>query len=177
MNEDPIASVPESASISPATVASETALTSVAHEYLSQTGPWVRLFSVLLFIGAGFMILAGAGLVLAGLVGLSSPREMPGAGAFPSSIGAIVVGPLYLVLSIVLYIVPALFLARYAGAIRTLRLNRSAVALEDAMKHQKSFWRYLGILAIVMLIVSILAIALVLVFVIFMSVRGLPVHN
>jgi hypothetical protein len=52
---------------------------------------------------------------------------------------------------LLLYIPPAVFLWQYAGRIRRLQDGGGLPALEEALTSQKSFWKYVGILAAVVL--------------------------
>jgi hypothetical protein len=157
----PIASTPEVLPVN---------LTADAQHYLSQTGPWVRFLSIMLFVGAAFMILAGISMVLMGLVGLDSSTSPFGSGSMPSGM-AFLLGPVYVVIALLLYTVPGIFLFRYASAIKALKLTPSAPALEDALRNQKTFWRYLGIMAIVMLAIFVLAVMAAIFFAIILSLR------
>jgi hypothetical protein len=131
-------------------------LTQSAQLYLDQTRPWVRFMSVFTFVGAAVMALAGLAMMVMGIAGglaatgSTSPfRGVPG----------VVSGFLYLLMSC-LYVAPGVFLHRYAGAIKKLMAARTASALEDALKHQKSFWRYVGILSIIALAFLVLVFVL-----------------
>jgi hypothetical protein len=75
-------------------------------------------------------------------------------------------GGLYLLLAF-LYIFPGLYLWRYANAIDSLVNAPQSLTLEEAMKHQTSFWRFIGILTAVMLIIYAVAFCLVMVFGVF----------
>jgi hypothetical protein len=55
-----------------------------------------------------------------------------------------------LVLSL-LYLPPALFLWSYAGGIAELQRGGGQLALEKAIRSQKSFWKYVGILTCVVM--------------------------
>jgi hypothetical protein len=101
-------------------------------ELLAQTRPWVRLMAILVFVGMGLAIIGGV--VVASL----TPSSVPGA-------GFAVFIPMFIVL--VLYIPPALLLWQYADRIRQLQNGGGMAALEDAIGRQKSFWKYIGILA------------------------------
>lgn len=138
--------------------ATAVSLTDRGEQYLEQTRPWVRFMSVMMFIGAGLLVLLGISLMLAGLAGHFSSTT-GGLVPLPGSIGGVILGMVYIVFS-VLYIAPGVFLARYASAIKLLQSNRTAEMLEDALRHQKSFWRYLGILTVVMLFVGLLVMVL-----------------
>jgi hypothetical protein len=68
----------------------------------------------------------------------------------------VAVGFFYMMLAC-LYIAPGVFLSRYATAIRRLKETSASNALEDALKHQKSFWRFVGILMVIGLVITALA--------------------
>ena len=170
MAENPPTSISESGSAVLGPIPTDVQLTSAAQQHLNQTGPWVRFMSILMFIGSGFMILAGVFIMLLGLVGMSSRFGPMGTGALPSGVG-ILLGPAYILMSLLVYLFPGLFLSRYASAIRRLRLSQSALALEDALKNQKSFWRYVGIMTAIMLITAVLGVLAAVFIAAFMSMR------
>jgi hypothetical protein len=121
--------------------------------YLKETKPWVRLFSVLGFIGSAFLVIAALLMMVgAGFLG----EEMQGA------IG-VGMGLAYLLFAL-LYIMPSLFLWRYASAIQTLLSSRRTADLDEALKQQKSFWRFLGIITAVLLCIYAVALVGLLVF-------------
>ncbi|HLG13454.1 MAG TPA: DUF5362 family protein [Blastocatellia bacterium] len=110
-------------------------VTPVMVEHLRATRPWVKFLGILHFVLVGLMALAG----LIAIVVLSSTR---GAGASPA------LGFLYWLIGL-FYIAPAVYLNRYAGAIRELLQGGGAPSMERALESQKSFWRYAGILTLV----------------------------
>jgi hypothetical protein len=131
-------------------------LTPVAQEYLGQTRPWVRFISVLVFVGSGFMVIAGLAMLALGMAGGFAGRDT--SAVFGAAWGALV-GSVYLLMAC-LYIAPGVFLHRYAGAIGQLIATGASSDLEDAIKHQRSFWRFVGVLSVVAIIVSIFFIGL-----------------
>ncbi len=119
-----------------------------AIETLRQTRPWVRFISVLGFIGSALMI--GIGL-LGGLMGTLSPQ------ARAQSAVLFVYVPLSL-----LYIFPSLFLWRYADRIHKLQQSQHVADMESALEAQKSFWRFIGIVAaIILAIYAVLLVVMV----------------
>ena len=129
----------ENRSVSPPTQPprpTEVVLNDRVLELLRQTKPWVRFLSVMGFIICGLMLLTGLG---TGLTGVSTGR--------PEMIG---MGILYPIMSI-LYIFPSLFLFRYASCIGDFLISRRGGAFEGAIEAQKSFWKFVGILMLVML--------------------------
>ncbi len=117
-------------------------VTAVVLDILQKTKPWVRLISILLFISSGLGMLAIAGLLIVstmGGMGLNSDT------------------PTLLMLSVqlaslLLYLIPAYYLFKYASAIGNLLKGGGQLELETALNYQKSFWRFSGILALILLV-------------------------
>jgi uncharacterized membrane protein YjgN (DUF898 family) len=131
-------------------------LTPLAQQYLDQTRPWVRFLSIVTFVSAGLMALV---MLLVGMVGGLAGGGRGAAGVLGSAIGGGLMALLYLALAC-LYIAPGLYLARYANAIESLKTNQTASVLEDALKHQRSFWRFVGILCAVAIVVGVIGFGL-----------------
>lgn len=126
------------------------AVSSVALDHLRSTRPWVMLLGILGFLAAGLMLLAGLGMLVFGAaIAQASPS--------PSPVPVWAFGFIYLPLAFV-YIYPSLKLWQYAQSIA--RLNQSAAAsdLEEALGHQKSFWKFIGIFTVVGIVAYIVAI-------------------
>lgn len=123
-------------------------------EMLRQTKPWVRFLSIMGFIGAGMMILGG---LIMGVAGAASGR--------PEMLLLCILYPLLGLL----YIFPALFLHRYASRIAEFLLYGQSEHLDSALEAQKSFWRFSGIMTLVILCLYALAIV-IFIFVSIMSV-------
>ena len=134
--------------VAPATGA--TIVTPRVVELLGQTVPWVRIMAILMFIGSGLMLLAAAAMVLLGMT-------VRGAGGPQAFIGCIYI-PFAL-----LYIVPAIFLWRYAAHAKAFCITRHEQSLEEALQAQKSFWKFVAITALVVIGLYILALLVALV--------------
>ncbi len=121
--------------------------TARAMDLLRQTKPWARLMGVVAIVMSGLIMVLG--LALIGMSG-ANPRvfgPMAGVGA----IG----GVIYIGLGAI-YIIPGIFLNRYATLIGTaLRSNRSE-DLEGALQAQKSFWKFVGIFTTIILSIYVL---------------------
>jgi hypothetical protein len=102
---------------------------------LGKTRPWVKLLGVVFFVLFGIMIAFGIAAAMA-------TRSL-----FPVS--ALI--PFMIVIAV--YMPPALFLWQYAGNIQRLQSGGGLPALEAALTSQKSLWKYLAILAIVMAVI------------------------
>lgn len=122
---------------------------------LQATRPWVRFFSVLLFIGVGLIVIAAL-FQFVGRGSLGRSRSMG-----PASDGAVMVSALAMLGVGTFYLVPALYLGRYATKISDLLRSRRPEDLEAALQAQKSFWKFSGIAALVVIALYIVMIGLV----------------
>lgn len=128
-----------------------------AIDMLRQTGPWVRFMSVLMFIGSALMIVGGVAMMAIGAMTLGHPENM-------------IIGIIYIPFAI-LYIMPAVFLGRYASNIKRLNAGRQPGDLEAALESQKSFWKFVGIMAAVLLCLYVVIIILAVAFGAFFAAR------
>ena len=107
------------------------------------TRPWVLLLGIVGMIGCAFMVLAG--LAFIGLGNFPGMEEI-------GLIGGAAFGGVYLLMGF-LYFFPSLYLIRYGGAIKRMGGRANPMAMEDALNHQRSFWRFVGIIMAVILII------------------------
>ncbi len=121
---------------------------------LSATRSWVKLCSVLGFISTGFIALAAIGMLLSGSL-MSGVDGGESAGMAVASFGLL--GALYLLMA-VLYFVPSLFLFKYSTAISNAEQTHSAADVAHALTMQKSFWKFVGIAALILVVIMILSI-------------------
>lgn len=149
MQTDPY-STPTS-NVHPSTYGNSHQVTQAVLHQLAGTKPWVRFMSVLMFIGAGFLLLAALGLLLAGGVIASNGGNAMFAGGM-----GVAISVFYAVLSIV-YIYPALKLWKYASSIGILMMTGNELDLIAALNHQRSFWKFVGILVLAMLVLYFVA--------------------
>lgn len=132
----------------------ETGITQGVIQQLAGTKPWVRLISVMVFIGAGLMVLAGLGMMVVGGLASSSSSSNP---FFAGGVG-VGFGFFYLLFAF-LYIYPGMKLWKYANRIGDLVLSGNVTDLESALNEQRSFWKFLGVITLVM--ISLYALILV----------------
>ncbi len=134
-------------------------VSAAAVQQLATTKPWVRFISVMAFIGAGFLLLAAAGMFIASFAVGSSVMSKASQGnpAFGAIGGFVGLAAIYAVLAFV-YIFPALKLWKYANAIGNLLLTGREEDLIAALNQQRSFWKFVGIMIIVMLVVYLIAV-------------------
>ena len=116
---------------------------------LRATKPLTRLLSILGFIGTGLTILVGLGLMVGGNFIPISPQAPPWA--------FLGLGIFYILTSI-FYLVPSIWLSKYSSAIASFLKRGDSVQLGKAMAYQKSFWKFVGILVLVFIVIAILVI-------------------
>ncbi len=116
---------------------------------LRGTKGWVLLIGILTLIGAGFMVLGGIGMLFG-----SAFIGAAGAGAPPAAV-FVGMGALYIMMA-VLYIFPGLFLVKYSAAIGRLLSSGQSSDMEDALQQQRKFWKFAGVVFIVMMVLFVL---------------------
>jgi Family of unknown function (DUF5362) len=113
-------------------------------DILRRTQPWVRLMAIMLFISVGLMVLCG---LAVGAMGVFSGE--------PGMAALMVIYPLMGLL----YLFPGIYLTRYASHIGGYVANLQTVQLELALDAQRAFWKFIGILTIIAIGLSLLGIA------------------
>jgi len=114
---------------------------------LSQTRPWVKFLSILGFVSIGFAVVSG-------IVNMFIFSKVPLGGSYGL---AIFMGAINILMG-VLYFFPSFFLFKFASSIARLSDGGGAGELEEALSNQKSFWKFVGIMALVMFGFAILGI-------------------
>ena len=129
-------------------------------DQLARTKGWTRFMSVLLWIGAAFLILGGIAMIaFGGMMGMgglaqdgeATPEVFAGIGM------GLGLGIVYIILSII-YIYPAIKLGKYSTMAARLAHEPSEALLVTALNEQRAFWKYVGIWMIVMLVIYPIAI-------------------
>jgi uncharacterized membrane protein YidH (DUF202 family) len=115
---------------------------------LKQTRPWLRLTLGLLVTGMALVAIALLGVGLRAVLGSDARR---------SGMSAMAMVPLLLL--VLIYVPPAIYLSRCTDGIRRLQVDGGVPALEDTLRAQKSFWKYTGILALVLIACYAIALA------------------
>ncbi len=130
------------------------AVSEAALAHLAGTKPWVRLISVVMFIGAAFILIIAIVFAVAGTAIMANAKL----GAYGAGVTA-GIGIAYGIFAL-LYIYPALKLWKYASRIGDLLHTRDPLALEMALNEQRSFWKFVGVLVLVMLVLYAVIIVL-----------------
>lgn len=120
---------------------------------LKATQPWLRFIGIIMMIGTAFLVLGTVVLIGVSLFTKASEDSEP------EKLGMVLaIGVLYLVLAAV-YLYPGLLLLRSARNIRQLAASNDPQSAVDALESQRKFWKFVGIVTIVMLALYALIIA------------------
>ena len=126
---------------------------------LKETRPWVRLIAIVGMVMTGIMLIA---MLAAASFGFFAAAKGRGNTAGIGGLEIIVILAIALLMGL-LYIYPIVKLFKYAGAISRLHRSGSVKDLEDALGQQKSFWKFAGILTLIVLLLNLLVFIIALV--------------
>lgn len=126
--------------------------------YVESTGKWYRFFGVMAVIGAALMVLAGVIVLISSsfvdYAYMYSYGSMP-ANTEINSTALIITGILYILMS-GLMVPVAVFMFRGANAARDAVNNRDNEKAVLFLKNTKSYWKFYGILTIVVISICLL---------------------
>ena len=128
-------------------------ITPKAVSFLATTAKWTKFLAILGFIIAGFLILAGI-IVAIFYSTLSSKMENTG---LMSYFNSELIGLVYIVIA-GLYIWPILYLNNFSNAMTRAVRSGTTERLTNALLNLKRFFKFIGILMIVMLVIYLLVI-------------------
>jgi hypothetical protein len=128
--------------------------------YLDTTRKWSMFLAILGFISLGIMLLIG---LLAGSFLTAFTSRMSGMQGMEGMEGAKAAGGvatvfIFIILLIfaVIYFFPLLYLFRFSSHTKKAVANLDANEMQLGFKNLKSFWKYLGILTIIILALYLL---------------------
>ena len=114
---------------------------------MRSTKRWTRFLAIVGFVSVGFMVLFGLFMIFAGHL-------------FPHKEGpyySVIMG-VYCFIASILYLIPAIYIFKYSSAIGRFLNNKKAFEMESALSYQKSFWKFAGILCLIMITLAIIGI-------------------
>ena len=119
--------------------------------YLSEAARWSRFLSIIGFIYCGFMVLIGLffGSLMSRMLPLSGDSGM-------SAMGGGFFGVFIIIMSLVMFF-PSLYLWNFSTKIRRAFNNNDQPLLTESLKNLKSFFKFYGILLIIVLSFYVLA--------------------
>lgn len=127
----------------------------VCQNYLMETAKWGKFLAIVGFVGCGLIVLVAifAGSIFASLGGMPG-RSGAGYGGFIT---------LFYILFALLYFFPLYYLFNFSNKMMTAIRNNDQEALQSSFANQKSCYKFVGILTIVILALYILVIIFALV--------------
>jgi uncharacterized membrane protein len=142
--------------VTPQTPLFELSIDQDAHTYLSETARWAKFLAIVGFVTCG--IIAVVAFVIGPILSATAFSSLPNNGL--SAMGGGMITTLYLSIA-VLYFFPCLFLFRFAVRLKAALRDNDQVRLTSSLKSQKTLFKYVGIMTIIVL--AIYAVALVVV--------------
>lgn len=127
------------------------AVTAGILEQLRRSRIWVLIIAITLLVLALLMVLGGVAMI-AGTAFMGGSAEMQAMGG-PALLKGM--GVVYILMSLLFYLIPSILLFRYAGAISKAVNTADAYEAEQALKRQAGFWKYVGIFTLIILILTV----------------------
>ena len=121
-------------------------LTEKGISYLKLSAKWLRFFYVLSIIGIVFLFLGAVIMIVMGAAGMEGAQEY-----------SLAIGIAYLVLACA-FIFPIIYLKRMLDSLRVAFRTDEDAPLENSLMNFKSLLKFYGILEIVLIALSILAV-------------------
>lgn len=137
-------------------------LTENAEKDLKTTASWTKFYAILYFIGVGVLFLCGLMMLILGKMAFfplmhEANSMMPMCGISFGFIGII-----YMILGL-LMIIPGMLLYQFNLNIKKALWNNNVATFEVAVSKMKSYWMFMGIYAIVMIVISVVIIPIVII--------------
>lgn len=125
--------------------------------FLAEAAKWAKFLAIMGFIGCGFMLFAGLIMNFMTLPGSEMEALGGGYNASATMYGRGFAAVFYVVLSLV-YVAPCIFLYKFATRMQeALKLTDQGV-LNSSFSNLKSLFKFMGILTIIMLAFTVLAV-------------------
>lgn len=133
-------------------------LTSESKNYLQETSKWAKFIAILYFVFLGLFAIAllFAGSMMATLIPGS---ELGGANGAMASIGMFI----YFLLIGAFIFFPALFLYRFSTHTKKALASENTADLTVGLKNMKSYWKFMGILMLVLTVLYGLAFVMIII--------------
>lgn len=117
--------------------------------YLTETGKWTKLLSIIGFVFIGLIVIIG--LFAGSMMSLISNGQMDN---MPNGMGFLL-GGMYLLIGL-LYFFPTWYLMKFSQKLKLAIATKNNDELNTAFSNQKSFYKFWGILMIIMISIYIL---------------------
>ena len=133
--------------------------------YLNETARWAKFLSIVGFVTCG--LLAVASFFIGSIMSRNAlaPYGVDGAGAYGAGFAAGITA-LYLAIA-VLYFFPCLYLYQFSVRLKAALTENNQVKLSQSLKSQKSLFKFVGILTIIVLAFYALALIVIVIGILF----------
>ena len=144
---------PENASVPEKTLGARGMLTDLMLRYLKEVSPWLRFLGIMGFIGCGLSV---AGCIFVAFSVAFNPAiasyfsEGFSNNDFPLWVFSVIYGVLGLLAGAIGFF-PSRFMYSFGSGIRNYFISNREQDLETALRNNKSFWKFCGIVCIVYL--------------------------
>ena len=118
----------------------------IKKSYLRGISAWTKFFGILYSISAGFLILFG---IIAAIAGFAGEEAI-----------AAILGCVYVVLGGVV-IIPTVYMFKSSGALKAGLVADDETKLTEAAKNGRSTLKFMGIMSIVVIALSIIAVVII----------------
>jgi hypothetical protein len=127
-------------------IVSQGVFTSAMIVHLKAAAPWMKFMGITSFVGSGIVIIVGILMFFLPVLG----EEFDVTESVFSALINSAFGFFYLAYGAVSFF-PAMFLYRFASKINLFIKTKNERAMENALQNNKSFWKFYGVLAIILL--------------------------
>lgn len=119
-------------------------LNKAAAAYLEEGRKWAKFLAIMGFVGTGLMVIVG---LFMGTIFSAIPYDdIPG---FAGGMGSVM--SFIYILAALLYFFPSLYLYNFAEKTKSALLNKDDNQLAEALKNQKSCYKFIGIMTIIII--------------------------
>lgn len=123
-------------------------ITEAGKKDLLTTAKWSKFYAVLSFIGVAICVLMGILLLVSGHFMAQIQPDLSAAMLAPLALVYIILGGIL--------VMPALYLLQFSQKAEQAIAESNTEMMEQALNRMKSYWKFMGIFTIVMLVVSLL---------------------
>jgi hypothetical protein len=127
----------------------ELQFTPLAQSFLKEAGKWARFVSIVGFIFIGLYVILALFMFAMGSAIDSAAGNMGSRGAFGAISGAFL-GVIYLIVAIIAFF-PTLYLSKFAGKAKLALENNNTEYLTNSIENLKSYFKFMGIVTIIMI--------------------------
>ncbi|MCK4569977.1 MAG: hypothetical protein KAT76_06780 [Bacteroidales bacterium] len=122
-------------------------LSPYAMSNLRVAATWAKFLAIVGFVMIGIIVILGI-IFLVGSADLSSGYYAPDPGFFIS------MGVVYLLIAVVFFF-PTYYLLKFAGKMKLALNTRNELSLDDAAKFMRMYYKYVGILTIIIILIYV----------------------